>query len=99
MNSSRAFALFIAIGGRIALLAFWIFSPIVNQAFQSPILPVLGILFLPLTALFYALTYNPQLGGPTAFGWGLVIMGFAFDLAADIFLILGSLPKSESDNP
>ena len=42
MDSSKALAWFIAIAGRIAFLALWLASPIVNSLFSNALVPVLG---------------------------------------------------------
>jgi hypothetical protein len=53
----------------------------VSLAFQGGwLLPLLGLLFLPWTALCYVLAYAPVLG-VSAIGWLLVGAGFVADLA------------------
>ena len=43
---------------RLALLALWLSTPWVNRAFSGGwILPLLGIIFLPITALSYVIVY------------------------------------------
>ena len=43
---------------RLALLALWLATPWVNRAFSGGwILPLLGIIFLPITALSYVIVY------------------------------------------
>ena len=46
----------IALFARVALLVVWLATPLVNRAFQGGwILPLLGILNLPITTLAYVL--------------------------------------------
>jgi len=67
---------------RLALLFVWLFTPLVNRAFQSTLLlPLLGIIFLPFTTLMYVLVYNPVLG-VTGWGWLLVILGLVLDISS-----------------
>ncbi len=72
----------IAVLARIALLGVWIWTPLVNRAFQGNLLlPVLGILFLPLTCLVYVLVYIPDIG-VTGWSWLWVGLALLFDLAS-----------------
>ncbi len=78
------FALLGASAPRLALLLLWIFTPIVNAAFQPWIMswlwPIIGILFLPFTTLMYVLVAS---GGPiTIWGWVVVFLGLLLDLGA-----------------
>ena len=66
---------------RLALILTWIFSSRVEIAFKGGVaLPLLGIIFLPYTTLFYVFAYAP-IAGVSAFGWVLVVFGFILDLA------------------
>ena len=66
---------------RLALLVVWIVTPLVHRAFQgSWLLPLLGILFLPLTTLLYVLIYALSGNGVTGWGWLWVVLAFLFDL-------------------
>ncbi len=65
---------------RLALLCVWIWTPLVNRAFQGGwLLPLLGILFLPLTTLVYVLVYASGVG-VTGWGWLWVVLAFLLDL-------------------
>jgi hypothetical protein len=57
------------------------FGNAVQTAFQSTVFPAVGLLFLPLTALAYALAADPggSVGG-AAFVWPA--LGFVADVAA-----------------
>jgi hypothetical protein len=46
----------LALFGRLALLCLWLWTPLVGRAFHGGwLLPLLGLLFLPLTTLVYIL--------------------------------------------
>ena len=72
----------IALFARVALLVVWITTTMVHRAFQGGwLLPLLGILFLPITTLVYVLVYSIS-GGVTGWGWFWVILAFILDLGA-----------------
>ncbi len=76
------FAMGAAFFPRLALLFVWLFTPLVNRAFQSTfLLPLLGIIFLPFTTLMYVLVYNPVVG-VTGWGWLLVVLGLVLDISS-----------------
>ena len=70
-------ALFAAFFPRVALLIVWLARPIfITNAFgNSFLVPVLGIIFLPFTTLFYVLFYRAGVG---VAGWEWVWIGIAF---------------------
>ena len=65
---------------RVALLALWIFTNDIDRAYDSFIVPLLGLIFLPLTALVYALTWSP--GGLEGIDWLWVGLAFVLDLGS-----------------
>ena len=75
--------LFALLGGlfpRLALLILWIARPgLVDAAFTTFILPLLGIIFLPFTTLIYVIVYIPGVG---LTGWGFfwVILAALLDI-------------------
>jgi hypothetical protein len=69
------------IGPRVALVFTWIFTNLVDRAFDGILLPLLGLIFLPWTTFLYVLVYQPVEGVPT-FGWFLVAIGFILDLGS-----------------
>lgn len=72
----------IALFSRIALLCVWIWTPLVTRAFQGGwILPLLGIIFLPITALAYVLVYYTY-GSVTGWSWLWIVLALLVDLAA-----------------
>jgi hypothetical protein len=75
------FALLAGFFPRFALVCVWIFTNEVDQAYDSFIVPLLGLIFLPLTTLVYALFWVP-LGGVEDFDWFFVILAFLIDLGA-----------------
>ena len=64
------FAMFGGLFPRLALLVLWIARPVlVDAAFNTFILPLLGIIFLPFTTLIYVIVYVPGVG---LTGWGFI---------------------------
>ena len=55
------FALFGGLFPRLALLILWIARPaLVGAAFNTFLLPLLGIIFLPFATLIYVIVYTPR---------------------------------------
>ncbi|HEU0027198.1 MAG TPA: hypothetical protein VFQ25_08795 [Ktedonobacterales bacterium] len=75
------FALFAAFAPRLALLFLWLFTNLVTRAFDSFIVPLLGIIFLPFTTLMYVLVWSP-VGGVTGWAWFWVILGALIDIGS-----------------
>jgi len=69
------------IGPRVALLFTWIFTNLVDRAFEGILLPLLGLLFLPWTTFLYVLVYNP-VEGVSFLGWVVVVLGVLVDLGS-----------------
>ncbi|HYI37055.1 MAG TPA: hypothetical protein VEX39_10645 [Thermoleophilaceae bacterium] len=65
---------------RIALVLVWVTTNYVDRAFDSFLLPLLGLFFLPLTTLVYALAWVPgvELGEGR---WLWVALAFLVELA------------------
>jgi len=75
----------IALFSRIALLCVWIGTPLVGRAFHGGwLLPLLGILLLPITTLTYVLVYYIA-GSVTGWGWLWVALAVLLDLAANSY--------------
>ena len=74
-------SLLLTIAPRLALLAMWLFTPLVNLAFENWIVSLLGFIFLPFTALAYVMVWNP-VAGISFGGWLLILGGLLFDLGA-----------------
>jgi hypothetical protein len=64
---------------RVALALVWIFSNLVDRAFSGFVVPLLGLIFLPYTTLFYVLAWSP-VGGVNGWGWFFVTSGVVFDI-------------------
>jgi hypothetical protein len=65
------------ISPRLALLVLWLTTNFVDRAFDSVLVPLLGIVLFPITTLVYVLAYAP---GPGVGGLGWVMVGIAFIL-------------------
>jgi hypothetical protein len=65
---------------RLALLFMWIFTDLVTRAFSSFIWPLLGIIFLPFTTIFFCLAYNTVAHGVVGASWIWVALGLLLDL-------------------
>jgi hypothetical protein len=68
------------LGPRIVLAGWWIFGDKVDSAFGSWIWPLLGLLLLPWTTLFYVIAWTPVVGVDGA-EWLLVALGVVLDIA------------------
>lgn len=68
------------LGPRIVLVAWWIFGDKVDVAFGSWIWPLLGLLVLPWTTLFYVIAWSPVVGVDGA-EWLFVALGVVLDIA------------------
>jgi hypothetical protein len=74
---------FVALFARIALFVVWLSTSLVNRAFHGGwILPLLGILLLPITTLTYVLVSSVA-GSVTGWGWLWVALAVLLDLAAN----------------
>jgi hypothetical protein len=75
----------LALFSRIALLVVWLTTPLVNRAFHGGwILPLLGMLLLPITTLTYVLI-SYVYGSVTGWGWLWVALAILLDLAANSY--------------
>jgi len=68
-----------AFAPRVTLIFVWIFSDLVDRAFSGFVIPLLGLIALPYTTLFYVLAWSP-VGGVSGWGWLVVALGFFCDL-------------------
>jgi hypothetical protein len=65
---------------RLALICLWLFTPLVNAAFNNNWLwPLLGLVFAPFTTLMFSLVVGP-LGPTNVWGWQAVILGLFVDI-------------------
>lgn len=73
-------AIFAGLFPRLALLVLWIARPaLVDAAFGTFLLPLLGFIFLPFTTLIYALVYTPGVG-VVGLEWIWVIIALILDV-------------------
>ena len=66
---------------RVAMIFTWLFSNVLERAYDGWIVPILGFFLLPWTMLAYAWMYD---SGRTVEGieWFLVGLAFLFDLGS-----------------
>jgi len=70
------------LGPRVAFLGTWLFTNRVALAFHHGFLvPLLGLIFLPWTALMYVFAYAP-VGGVSGIGWVFVAIGVVADVSS-----------------
>ena len=68
------------LGPRVAVGATWLFSDRVTLAFGGGwVWPLLGLLFLPWTALAYVVVW--AVSGVSLGGWIIVVLAFFLDMA------------------
>ncbi len=67
------------LGPRIAVLVWWIFGEKVDIAFDTWVWPLLGLIFLPWTTLFYVMIWS--VGGVSGAEWIFVALGVVLDVA------------------
>ena len=73
------FTVLVFLGPRFAGSVWWLFQPARwNLAFDTIILPILGIIFLPWTTLMYLLVFP---GGLVGFDWLWLGLGLVADIA------------------
>lgn len=73
------FAALLFFGPRLAILVWWIFSPLyIGAAFDTWFWPLLGFIFLPWTTLMYLIVYP---GGLVGFDWIILGLGVFADIA------------------
>jgi hypothetical protein len=67
----------------------WIFTDRVTAAFDSIIVPLLGLIFLPLTTFAYVIFWDP-VEGLSGLAWIAVIVALIADLAINAGSIWGN---------
>ncbi len=73
-------ALLAGFAPRLVLVLVWIFSNLVDRAFEGLLVPLLGLILFPYATLFYVIAYNP-VTEVSGLGWAFVVLGFVFDIA------------------
>ncbi len=66
---------------RAALVGLWLFTDDVDRAFSGFLIPLLGLLFLPLTTLVYVLFWTSG-NGVVGVEWLWVGLAFMLDLGS-----------------
>ena len=70
----------IFVGPRLAILVWWLISPVyVSAAFDSVLLSLLAWAFIPWTVLMYLFIYP---NGVVGFDWVILILGILADIAS-----------------
>lgn len=73
-------AMFAGVFPRLALLIVWIARPtMVDAAFDTWIVPLLGIIFLPFATLIYVILW--RVGGLEGWDWFWVVLAVALDVS------------------
>jgi hypothetical protein len=75
-------ALLALISPRLAIVALWLFSNMLDRAYEGWLLPVLGFFLLPWTTLAYAVMWDAGSRTVDGFEWFIVILAFVADLAS-----------------
>jgi hypothetical protein len=75
-------ALLALISPRLALVAMWLLSNMLDRAYDGWLLPILGFFLLPWTTLAYAVMWDLGTGRVDGFEWLIVIFAFVADLAS-----------------
>ena len=74
------FVVLLTLGPRVGGIIWWLFQPARwNLAFESALWPILGIIFLPWTLLFYMIVFP---GGVVGIDWLWIVLGAVADVAS-----------------
>ncbi len=74
--------LFALISPRLALVFVWLFSNVLDRAYDSLWVPLLGFFLLPWTTLAYAVMWDAGTNRVSGFEWFIVALAFLGDLAS-----------------
>lgn len=72
-------AMLAGVAPRLVLILMWIVGDRINAAFDTVIIPILGIIFAPYTTIFYVLVWNP-VTGVSGWDWVWIGLGVVLDL-------------------
>ena len=75
-------ALFALISPRLALFFVWLFSDLLDRAFEEWWVPLLGFFLLPWTTLAYAVMWSAGRNDVTGFEWFIVGLAFIVDISS-----------------
>jgi hypothetical protein len=74
--------LFALISPRLAIIFVWLFSNVLDRAYDSFWLPLLGFFLLPWTTLAYTVMWDIGTRDVNGFEWFIVALAFLADLGA-----------------
>ncbi len=74
--------LFALISPRLALFFVWLFSNLLDRAYDEWWLPLLGFFVLPWTTLAYAVMWSAGTNEVTGFEWFIVGLAFILDVSS-----------------
>jgi hypothetical protein len=75
-------ALLALISPRLAIIALWLFSNLLDRAYDGLLVPLLGFFLLPWTTLAYAVMWDAGTNGVNGIEWLFVILAFVIDLGS-----------------
>jgi hypothetical protein len=75
-------ALLALVSPRLALFAIFLFSKMLDRAFDSWLLPLVGFFLLPWTTLAYTLMWDLGTNRVEGFEWFIVVLAFLGDLGS-----------------
>lgn len=67
---------------RLAFIAVWLFTSRVSDAFDNWVIPIVGFLFAPWTALVYVFVVNDASGSLEGGDWLWLLIAFLVDMSA-----------------
>ena len=70
------------ISPRLGILALWLFTDALGDAYGSWVVPFIGFFILPWTTLAYAVMWVAGSDGVSWIGWVIVALAFVADLGA-----------------
>jgi hypothetical protein len=86
----------LSVSPRIILITLWLFTPLVNQAFEGWLWPLLGFVFLPFATVAYVLAWNP-VEGLSGGGWVFLAGGLLFDIGTYAVSALAGRASMKAD--
>ena len=75
-------ALFALISPRLALFVLWLFDDLLERAYDTWIVPVIGFFLLPWTTLAYAVMWGISTNEVVGLEWLVVFFALLVDLGA-----------------
>lgn len=74
--------LFALISPRLAIFFLWLFSDVLDRAYEDWIIPFLGFFLIPWTTLAYAIMWSVGTNGVEGVEWFFVVLAFLFDVGS-----------------